>query len=943
MEDRMDDTLLARYAENHDPQAWGELTRRHGGMVHAAALRQVGGDGHLAEDVTQAVFLLLARKAGSIADSRSAAGWLYSATRFAAKDALRARRRRVRHEQQAAALRPEADMPNPDDRWSDIAPLLDAAMATLRQTDRQLVLLRYFEDHPLAEVSAMLGIRPNTAAKRLSRAIERLRREFAARGVAMPSAALATTIAAHAARTRSVPALSAPANSTSALAIARGASRLLLFAKVQAFAAIAAIALAAGALTTACAIGLRPRSAAPAQIAATPIAATQPAVDPLNPAGTGDTLLVGYLAAIKTPLLDELRKTSTAVDPAAMQGTTPGWELLTTDGEDLRTALSIGEHAQPPTVWAHGSQTAFADPEEARKMAVNFAGMNFFEIEEPGGFLVSPGYRLEFGAHFQGTINPGPGSVDLSLTYLGDEPGGPTQLKCNKVTLAAGRSLYFLRQIGQTDNQPVWGLLILQAVPCDTDAAHVLMNSYFANGNTDWVTNGGPPALARVAAMMRSNRSAPSAGSAAASHWQTTIANNIRVALVAVGHPDADPHVWWDGDGSPVAVPTYWGKSRGERGYVFRIIYPTGPQTLPKVGDSDDRTGIFNTAGDGVAELRYDWPAPPAGKPLSAQIGVGTGKWTLLTTLKTGEDRVVDGWEYAVMPIENVFPHDETDDLMMWVSYTPRADVEIAWVGIDGKHGEHWLQSEGPIAQRPPYSAGKFHSLNEHGIPVAEKFNHIAVYSRPRVWVKMSGMADAPLSGGTSAARPETISIEPANLPPPATGSPGASLLAMLAAESGGDVDGMLRYVYAPNDATRHGFIDAERCLIACQRMLHAAGDRFGGYAPCNHVLGDYLGIGDQGLVASAAAEWRIDGQTARAIGCRDAINDTFAMRLDHGIWKVDLTDPKMQIEPQEIAEWRRTTPIFDAAARDVVAGRYASLAQLHDALAAPPTTSTAP
>ena len=76
-----DHELLQRYAASRCEAAFTELVKRYVDLVHSAALRQVGGDAHLAQDVTQAVFIDLARKAASLSGSSVLAGWLYTGTR----------------------------------------------------------------------------------------------------------------------------------------------------------------------------------------------------------------------------------------------------------------------------------------------------------------------------------------------------------------------------------------------------------------------------------------------------------------------------------------------------------------------------------------------------------------------------------------------------------------------------------------------------------------------------------------------------------------------------------------------------------------------------------------------------------------------------------------------------------------------------------------------
>jgi DNA-directed RNA polymerase specialized sigma24 family protein len=93
----VDAELLDRYVRLNSEGAFAELVQRHINLVYSAALRQVAGDAHLAEDVTQSVFGDLARKAAALAQRQELTGWLYTSTHFAASKAVRAeRRRRVR-------------------------------------------------------------------------------------------------------------------------------------------------------------------------------------------------------------------------------------------------------------------------------------------------------------------------------------------------------------------------------------------------------------------------------------------------------------------------------------------------------------------------------------------------------------------------------------------------------------------------------------------------------------------------------------------------------------------------------------------------------------------------------------------------------------------------------------------------------------------------------
>ncbi|MBC8107900.1 MAG: sigma-70 family RNA polymerase sigma factor [Anaerolineae bacterium] len=193
--------LLERYRREHCEAAFAELVNRHVGLVFGVSRRRLR-DAHLAEDVTQAVFALLARR-GPNNRVATLAPWLIKTAHYACANAHRAREIRDQHEQIAAQqrVRQMMQMANHQDSTrgtggsDDVELLLDEALhSAVSKQDRQLLLLRYHHDRDLNEVGAALGIAPNTAAKRLSRAVERLRQFLSARGMRLSSVAVAEVL-----------------------------------------------------------------------------------------------------------------------------------------------------------------------------------------------------------------------------------------------------------------------------------------------------------------------------------------------------------------------------------------------------------------------------------------------------------------------------------------------------------------------------------------------------------------------------------------------------------------------------------------------------------------------------------------------------------------------------------------------------------------------------
>src|SRR5664279_357678 len=133
-----DSELLARFARTNSEDAFAELVKRHVNLVYSAALRQVNGDAHLAQDVAQTVFADLARKAASLSRREVLTGWLYTSAHFAAAKIVRTETRRRDREEKFMREPIHETAPEPD--WEKIRPALDDAMHELKETDREAVL-----------------------------------------------------------------------------------------------------------------------------------------------------------------------------------------------------------------------------------------------------------------------------------------------------------------------------------------------------------------------------------------------------------------------------------------------------------------------------------------------------------------------------------------------------------------------------------------------------------------------------------------------------------------------------------------------------------------------------------------------------------------------------------------------------------------------------------
>jgi RNA polymerase sigma factor (sigma-70 family) len=193
-----DSELLQRYATEGSEAAFAELVRRHVDLVYSAALRLVNGDAHCAQDLTQQVFSELARQAKSVARHPALLGWLYTTTRKMAWRRIRTETRRATREQMAHTMNDPAYSSVAEPDWGQLRPVLDEAMHQLNETDRMVVLLRFFKNKSLREVGLEIGLTENAARMRVERALEKLRVGLAHRGVTSTSAALAAVLCGNA-------------------------------------------------------------------------------------------------------------------------------------------------------------------------------------------------------------------------------------------------------------------------------------------------------------------------------------------------------------------------------------------------------------------------------------------------------------------------------------------------------------------------------------------------------------------------------------------------------------------------------------------------------------------------------------------------------------------------------------------------------------------------
>jgi RNA polymerase sigma factor (sigma-70 family) len=236
-----DRQLLRAYSENGSRGALEALVERHFNLVYSAALRQVR-DRHMAEDITQAVFLVMIQKARTIRSGVALGGWLLAVTRSVVVSGMRKQKLDRKHLQHVA--RPETLTPVVHE-WDEISPVIDAELSRLPRKDRDAIVLRFFEDRSFAQIGTELGLSEDAARMRVGRSLERLRIRIQQRNRSITTGRLSTAIGAFAISTaphhlmaKTITAIcESPA--PHAISFAKGAIKMLAYTKAKLVGAVA--------------------------------------------------------------------------------------------------------------------------------------------------------------------------------------------------------------------------------------------------------------------------------------------------------------------------------------------------------------------------------------------------------------------------------------------------------------------------------------------------------------------------------------------------------------------------------------------------------------------------------------------------------------------------------------------------------------------------------
>jgi RNA polymerase sigma factor (sigma-70 family) len=666
-----DRELLRQFVSTKSAQAFEQLVRRNANMVYSAARRQLG-DSHLAEDVTQAVFLLLAEKAASI--KGPLAGWLLAVTFNACRNARRIAARRAFHETRAAAMKLHDPQPQPEITWDDYAPLIDAAMSKLGRGDRDAIALRYFRECSLREVGAFLGISDEAARKRVDRAVEKLRTILGAQSAVPALGIFASQLAGKASLQAPanlvqsvVSSLAGSAKGTLANVIATKTARAMISAKVTLITTIIFVTAVVG-IGAATFTKLIREMQSPQSSSVAPPAPAQPAQPPA--AGIAEASV-----------------------PGTMQ--LAFWRVFVDD----RTAAQLRQITQPVQTTSVFYQAYRGSGAEIRKLFADSIGTGgllqasnnlFFAIDGAEVMGVKPGeLAIELGRdHMIGMPDNGPAmkfslrSDDAQEQYLIANPDrlhvtiNDANFKVNFLELAGGRLSTLREQPPKIDIQfqgdlPAGDALVMTArYVLDSGRAynHVIVWETFHaaekekhfiryESSTQWWCIYGPDKLRHWADAARV-WSADADPKSAWFHYspyavQRKFSDGKSIYLFMLSHQSNWPGCWWTPNGKPArAMRVSQWDGDPPHGLLFALVVPGGdnqwerqhhdPNSANKPKAPDDNFyPSFDSEPDGTTQLK---------------VGEPVGPWEDAAHLMLNRPISVDGVKFEARAVRRWYP-----------------------------------------------------------------------------------------------------------------------------------------------------------------------------------------------------------------------------------------------------------------------------------------------
>jgi RNA polymerase sigma factor (sigma-70 family) len=738
--------LLSRFVADGSGEAFAELVARHIGLVYSSARRQVMDPG-LAEDVTQAVFLLLWRKAARVRGP--VAGWLLTTTYFACRNARKIAMRRQFHERRAAEMKSETIQPD-EREWEDYAPLLDKAMNGLARSDRDALTLRYFSGMTLKDVGLALGVSEEAARKRVDRGIERLRATLSAKVPTLSAATLAAQMARKAVGAAPVQLVSRISSSTSAVAgasssgalvnaIAQSASRGMLWVQLKIAALLLVVIAAAG---TATVVTIADANA-PAPAPGHPLMGVAP-----QPSTTDVPIvqLVRWDAVLNESGEAAIRDVSEPVTT-----TSKVYEAMTCNGADLRQAVAADLASGGKARATNQLQIAQEGAGEKLQLQADkgAAGISFTydvfsgdadnfrwilsgasaphddSFERIGNnqlhvVLDHPDFRLSVGEMKNQSPYRATAARRPAIVYQG--------------TLNVGQAIVFMAPLSAPSGNHYCHLMVWEAFA----AGEQEMNCVCSEKDIGWWCKNGPQQLQKWAGAARQwterGKQEPSNGT---NGFEIKLSDGKSVRLVALCRPSVAPFFWWDGHGNPVVVDNIAIPMRGNP--------PTGLWALVRVDGPGGEYGLESPTGHGAVNDSGKYErifCESIEDAASLDVGVSIGPWKEGGRMKRGDSISIGDANFSLRSVGAAGSKSNPVILGSLVQ-TGKLDDEacLTAAGTDGKETDPYQIMPIVLGRNPNVSGAYFNlsGVNLNGL------DYFRLWLRKRQTVTFTNFATDPV------------------------------------------------------------------------------------------------------------------------------------------------------------------------------------------------------
>ncbi len=873
-----DQELLERFSAARDQEAFAELVGRHVQFVYGVARRQVPAE---AEDITQAVFLLLSQKPRRAAKAHSLAGWLFWVTRNCCLNARRLRSRRSLHEREAGRMVHETLNVTLDaEQQESLVRQLDEAIAQLPRRYQEAVFLRYLQGKSLAETGAVLGVSAAAAGKIAGRALERLRVRFAKSGLHIPTGAVGAVLAEEGAK-------AVPANlsttivhgvSSSGGAVLASKASLLAHGTGRALAAgywrIAAVIAASIILAGATGLAIHQFSI-PARAAMPVILRAAPPADPVD-----ESKVEGEVCIVTADFLLDAEGAATIKSlTEAMPADAAFFEFRQGDSEALRHALkdmqsngqlvsvnhlsqmNLNMSADDPT--AGGYSEAFAKQDQNNVyagVARNGHAVSVGSSMRDGPTILEHGTMLfhSDGSKASVKIDVKDGTAILQQAPL-DNNGQPLPPRAGQVAgterlekpfhvqwdgpITPGRAVVLIGDFGPWKDDHLVNVRFIAAYKA---SATEIRFAHCLNGDPwndlRWLY-GGPQGLRDAvdpAIVWAAGGEDPPAMPPAASPWMKHLSDGSTVELMSLAQERDMPLQRWSPDGQPRAVidrtwainsiPTFATDQR----YPLPFAAMVRIHSAKPVPNNGQQNGRVEPRGELV---------PQGLDHLS--LWVGAGDWKVQPI---AEHQSVSAGNVTINLNRIVTRAPDRVSLMTDSALQPEMEIHLGLITKDHKQ----LMAVNNTGIWNSVWAGDFtHGGGAITVPL-EQIDHYVVFSRPREQVVFEGFKSAPLAELPEKVTPEQVRAAEARIAqrdydlgwedfaiewaeyqafmervkavPRDPATPAGAMCLLLDKVAAGDVEG-IRACLTGDDGQRTG---CAHMALARAKALRAVMDKFG-------------------------------------------------------------------------------------------------------------------